>query len=69
MALISTYFKYSDELKEKYGEKTIVMMQVGAFYEMYGLLNSETNEITGSNSAAVCALCELSLVKKKCLCW
>lgn len=64
MALISTYFKYSDELKEKYGEKTIVMMQVGAFYEMYGLLNSETNEITGSNSAAVCALCELSLVKK-----
>ena len=31
------YFHYSNELIEKYGEHSVVLMQVGAFFEIYGL--------------------------------
>ena len=64
MALINKYFSYTKDLIEKYGEKSVVMMQVGAFYEMYGLFDPVTNLITGSKSEEVCKLCELSLVRK-----
>ena len=64
MTLINTYLKYTSELKETYGEKSIVLMQVGAFYEVYGLQNSETNEITGSDISQFSSLCELSVSQK-----
>lgn len=64
MTLVNTYLKYTSELKENYGEKGIVLMQVGAFYEVYGLQNSETNEITGSDISQFSSLCELSVSQK-----
>ena len=64
MALVNTYFKDTDALKEKYGEKSIVFIQVGAFYEVYGLLDPETNEISGSDISAFSSLCELTISKK-----
>jgi len=64
MALVNTYFKDTDALKEKYGEKSIVFIQVGAFYEVYGLLDPETNEISGSDISAFSSLCN-SLFQKK----
>uniref|UniRef100_A0A6C0H5D5 DNA mismatch repair proteins mutS family domain-containing protein n=1 Tax=viral metagenome TaxID=1070528 RepID=A0A6C0H5D5_9ZZZZ len=36
MALISEYFDKLEMHKKEYGENTIVLMQVGAFYEVYG---------------------------------
>ena len=30
------YFRYTKEHIAKYGEKTIVLIQVGAFFEVYG---------------------------------
>ena len=47
MTLVNTYLKYTSELKKNYGDKSIVLMQVGAFYEVYGLQHPETNEIIG----------------------
>jgi len=35
MGVTSEYFKLQKEYEEKYGERTIVMMQIGSFYEMY----------------------------------
>ena len=35
--LIKDYFNYQQEFVEKYGSNTIVLMQVGSFYEFYGL--------------------------------
>ena len=64
MSLINTYFKDTLALKEKYGERSIVLIQVGAFYEVYGLQNPETKEITGSNIADFSALCELAISRK-----
>ena len=36
MALIAQYYKYCEEYKKIYGEKTAVLIQVGGFFEIYG---------------------------------
>ena len=36
MSLIATYLKLTKEYSDKYGEKTVVLMMVGSFYEIYG---------------------------------
>lgn len=35
MALIKEYFKLQEEYEKKYGERTVIVMQVGGFYEVY----------------------------------
>ena len=35
MTLVDVYYKYQKEYSNKYGKKTIVLMEVGSFYEMY----------------------------------
>ena len=64
MALIKKYLQDTADLHTEYGEKSIVLIQVGAFYEVYGLLNSETGTITGSTISDYASLCELSVAKK-----
>ena len=61
---VNNYFKDTAALKEKYGEKSIVLIQVGAFYEVYGLQNPETKEISGSNIADFSTSCELAISQK-----
>lgn len=36
MSLIAQYYKYCEEYKDKYGDKTVVLIQVGSFFEVYG---------------------------------
>ena len=36
------YFNLSKEYEEKYGKNTVVLMQVGSFFEVYGVKNEET---------------------------
>ena len=43
------YFGYTKDLKQKYGDRSIVLMLVGAFFEVYGLKNIETEEVSKSN--------------------
>ena len=40
-SLIKQYLDYQVRYENEYGEKTIVLMQVGAFFEMYGIDNEE----------------------------
>jgi len=55
MTLIDEYLELQQKYEQKYGEKTIVLMQVGGFFEIYGVVNStenigkinEISEITG----------------------
>ena len=42
--LIDDYFEYQIKFEEKYGIKTIVLMEVGSFYEIYGV-NNNTEKI------------------------
>ena len=36
-SIIVDYFTITKEYQQKYGEKVILLMQVGAFFEVYGL--------------------------------
>ena len=65
MALQKEYFELSEKYSKDYGEKTILLMQVGAFFEVYGIKNKKTNEITSSTKIIdFGSICELAIVDK-----
>jgi DNA mismatch repair protein MutS len=49
MSIVKDYLSYTLEWKKEYGEKTIVLIQVGSFFEVYALKDLESGKITGSN--------------------
>lgn len=59
------YFHCSNELIEKYGENSVVLMQVGSFFEIYGLksLDSE-GDIGYSNIVRLSEVCNLNISEK-----
>ena len=58
MSLIKEYFRLSKEAIAKYGAKTVLLMQVGAFYEVYG----ETMDRRHIDE--FCGTCELACANK-----
>ena len=48
MGIVDDYLKHTLKWKKEYGEKTIVLMQVGSFFEVYAL-KDENGNLTGSN--------------------
>ena len=60
MALVKEYFRLSKEATTKYGHKTILLMQVGAFYECYG----QTSEGNHDMIDEFCRTCELACANK-----
>ena len=65
MGLIDDYLKLTEKYIEEYGNNTILLMQVGAFYEMYGLKDKKTNNITGSRIVDFSKFCDLAISDKK----
>ena len=64
-SLIEDYFEYTKKHMNEYGEKCIVLMMVGAFYEMYGIREKGGNNIiTMSEIENVCNICELAVKQK-----
>ena len=43
--ILVEYLEYQDKYEKKYGDKTIVLMEVGMFFELYGVKN--TTEVLG----------------------
>ena len=41
--LIDKYFEYQLDYEKKYGDKTIVLMEVGSFFEAYGVNTENIN--------------------------
>ena len=64
MKLIDTYFKHVEFYEKKYGENTIVLMQVGAFFEVYGKKHKTINGIFGSKITEFCNICDLNMSEK-----
>jgi DNA mismatch repair protein MutS len=58
------YFDLSKEYTAKYGKETIVLLQVGAFFEVYGL-KDESGKITESNIEEFANMCQLNIADKK----
>jgi DNA mismatch repair protein MutS len=63
MSLIKDYFNKTIDYKSQYGDKTIVFIQCGSFFEVYALKNNE--EHVGSNIDDFSRICDLNIVEKK----
>lgn len=64
MTLIKDYFELTKKYIFEYGEKTILLMQVGAFYEVYGIRNKNTDQLRNSKIQDFSKICELNIVDK-----
>jgi DNA mismatch repair protein MutS len=67
MSLINDYFHKTTLHTEEYGENTIVLIQVGAFFEVYGLKDHNDN-IYNSKIITFANICDLNVVDKKVCC-
>jgi DNA mismatch repair protein MutS len=59
------YLQYTKEYQEKYGTHVIVLLQVGAFFEVYGIKNPETGILSGSHINEFSEICQLNISEKK----
>ena len=64
MKLIEEYFELTKKYQEEYGENTIVLMQVGSFFEIYGIIDKKLDTTTGSKIVNISQICELNIVEK-----
>lgn len=64
MAMLKQYFKLKHEYREKYGEKTLLLFQVGAFYEVYTNVNPVTKEIVEEQVIEFKRFTDLASAKK-----
>jgi len=64
MSLIKEYLELTKKYLDEYGELTIVLMQNGAFFEVYGLKDCNNN-IHGCKLNEFSRICDLSIVDKK----
>ena len=63
MALVKEYFEITKRYQLEYGKKTILLMQVGAFFEVYGLAGLE-NKVE-SQIYEFAQICDLNIADKK----
>ena len=65
ISIYKEYFYYTNLHKKTYGEKMVVFMQVGAFYEIYGLKYPGQDSITGSCMTDIIEITGLAIASKK----
>jgi DNA mismatch repair protein MutS len=64
MALIKEYFELTSQYKNDYGDNTILLMQVGSFFEVYAKYDKKTQTFSGSRITDFSQICELNMVEK-----
>jgi DNA mismatch repair protein MutS len=77
MALIKEYFTLTDKYTVEYGPNTVLLLQVGAFFEVYGQVTPAATATTADSSSSVagsvcsgsriddfCLICELAKANK-----
>ena len=60
MTIIDDYFDYYKKYKNIYGEKTVILMQVGSFFEMY----ETTEDVSITNIKNIAELLNIHVTKK-----
>ena len=62
--IFKEYCSYLTKYKQKYGDNTIILMQVGSFYEIYAILN-DTYQLGEINIYHICQnLMNIAVAKK-----
>ena len=56
------YFEYCRKYSEEYGEKTIILLECGMFFEMYAIINDKIS--INPNIQTVCDLLNIILSRK-----
>lgn len=64
MSLINEYFELTKRYQDEYGDNTILLMQVGSFFEVYGIYDTENDIIISSKITDFSQICELNVVDK-----
>jgi DNA mismatch repair protein MutS len=64
MSLIKEYLELTKKYQDEFGELTIILMQNGAFFEVYGLKDKNEN-IYGCKLSDFSRICDLNIVDKK----
>ena len=64
MALIKEFFELTTKYEEEYGKNTVFLIQVGSFFECYGLKDSN-DLIRGSNINEFSRICDLNIADKR----
>ena len=59
MALVKEYFELTKRYQKEYGENTILLMQVGSFFEVYG-----TKDCISSKIREFSQICDLNIAEK-----
>ena len=63
MKIVEEYLSLTLKWKEEYGEKTVVFMQVGSFFEIYAL-HDQYGKIIGSNLKEIASINDLVIANK-----
>ena len=59
------YFRLTNKYRDLYADNVIVLLQVGAFFEIYGIKSKVSGDITGSNIENIAEICQLNISEKK----
>ena len=62
MTIYDDYIRYDAEAKVKYGKKSVVLMQVGSFFEIYAVINA--SESSGADIHYISSICDVVVSKK-----
>ena len=63
--VLDEYMRLTSLYQEKYGDKTIVLYQIGKFYEVYGYKHPDHDIIQGSIVEEFADVCDLKFTAKK----
>ena len=63
MSLITKYFEETKKYKKLNGEKTIVLIQVGSFFESYAFVEND-GSYSGSNIEEFSRICDMAIANK-----
>ena len=61
--IIDEYLELTKKYKNEYGDKTLVLMQVGSFFEVYGIKDNE-NKIIGSDIEFFAEVNDMTITQK-----
>ena len=62
--LFQQYFSLQSQYEQKYGENTVVLMQIGKFYEIFSYPHPNTHKILGKASE-LCTILNMQLARNK----
>lgn len=63
--LVYEYLELTKKHQKEYGQTTVILYQVGSFFEIYGLKDGKTGEIKESHIQEVSQICQLNISEKK----